>query len=78
MRVGGGEAGELDKIGCRKHRKVFTEKRNVQLRKRLKIFTKVELHYICPPRPLQATRHNRGAATQATENGETASLSVVK
>ena len=78
MRVGGGEASELDKIGCRKHRKVFTEKRNVQLRKRLKIFTKVEFHYMCSPQSLQATRHSGEAATQATENGETACLSVAK
>ena len=43
-----------------------------------KLFTKVELHYMCPHRSLQAKRHNREAATQATENGETACLSVAK
>ena len=58
--------------------KVFTEKGNVQLRKRLKIFTKVEFHYMCLPQSLRATRHSGEAATQATENGETACLSVAK
>ena len=72
------EVAQLGATKVQEHEEKYLHKWVVQVEGDQKVFTKVELHYICPPRPLQVTRHNRGAATQATENGETASLSVAK
>ena len=49
-----------------------------RVEEKTEIFTKVEFHYMCSPQSLQAARHSSEAATQATENGETACLSVAK